>query len=439
MSDTHRRAVLRRAEEWTRFCSRVAVERQEPVDALAASEQVWSLFVAHLARRGLARRTVSAYLSSIRTWHVMSGVAAPRGNGLLGLAVRGVERNPLRAPRRAPAPPRFPLTIAVLERLRFTFDMQRLSDSALWLACLLGVCGLLRGGELALADGISEDEKARRMLRVRHVAVDERSGVLCLHVPVTKTSQTRGTDVFYARQPQGPSEHLCVLRALEHYTAVRNAARAQARRPPMGSEPQAPLLTLGVAGRRRDSEAPLSRRQLLVSLRLKLCAGGFSEDQASRFTGHSFRRGGAQSLRDVGARLEDIKRAGRWKSEAVRRYLTDPADLAASLAAYFARSAGPSGIRSARPGPAAAAAARAVAVDFDDAPSAVPLADHELGNESDSESANSQTGSEGGSSDHEGGRGDVRQVSGQLGSSVFVQLEASPEARWGEDSSESGS
>ena len=207
ISASHRRMVDGRAREWRQFCATMAAEGGEPTNPLDAPEAVWGLFIAHLARRGLAARTVNAYLSAVRTWHALNGVSPPHDSGFLRLAVRGVARDPLAPPQRAQRQPRTPLTVAVLAHIRCTFDMRRLSDAALWLACLLGVKGLLRAGEFTVTGDLPRAHVEQRLLRVRHASLvllgvggSESPGLLTLHIPVTKTSQLRGTDVHYTRE-----------------------------------------------------------------------------------------------------------------------------------------------------------------------------------------------------------------------------------------------
>lgn len=128
-----------------------------------------------------------------------------------------------------------------------------------------------------------------------------------------------------------------MLRAWQHYESLRDAARARAGLPPTGATTEAPLLTLDDAVIR--AERPLSRSALLKALRIHLRVAGFTDGECRRFSGHSFRRGGAQSLRDAGVQLADIKVAGHWKSDAVLRYFTSQSDMASAFAPFFARAA----------------------------------------------------------------------------------------------------
>jgi hypothetical protein len=68
----------------------------------------------------------------------------------------------------------------------------------------------------------------------------------------------------------------------------------------------------------------LSRYQCMLQVRSLLMNA--QVENALAFTGHSFRRGGAQSLMDKGFSTEIIKKMGRWKSEAHSAYTVDTFD-----------------------------------------------------------------------------------------------------------------
>lgn len=310
---------------WLQFIHELSAAKGEALDPLAAPEAAWTLFVAWLAKRGLKKATVEGYLTAVRSWLRDAGRPQPTTTGLLQRVVKGVERNPLGAPQKPPRPPRFPITVSVLLRMRPFVDAKRLDGSLTWLAALLGVLGLLRCGEFALDPSRSESERARRMLRLRHLRVASDGSSMTLHVPVTKTRQLDGIRVHYAKQAD---ERLCPLHAWAAYRALR-----QRERPASLSDEEQPLL-LTERGR------PLLKADIVRRVQLALQAAGLAADDSARFSGHSFRRGGAQSLRDAGLSLIEIKEAGHWKSDSVLRYFTSREAMAARLAPLFARAAG---------------------------------------------------------------------------------------------------
>lgn len=71
------------------------------------------------------------------------------------------------------------------------------------------------------------------------------------------------------------------------------------------------------------------------AFRALLAAAGISPD---KYSGHSFRAGGATDLWEAGCPPEVIKRYGRWKSDCFYIYIRiDPKVVAAEAANYFAR------------------------------------------------------------------------------------------------------
>ena len=76
---------------------------------------------------------------------------------------------------------------------------------------------------------------------------------------------------------------------------------------------------------------PASRQEVLAKLDQTLLLAGL---EPQHYSGHSFRKGGAQSLREAGVELEMIKAIGRWASDCYKLYIQQPAEAlrAASLA-----------------------------------------------------------------------------------------------------------
>jgi integrase len=86
-----------------------------------------------------------------------------------------------------------------------------------------------------------------------------------------------------------------------------------------------------------DGFHPVSRAVFLNAFRKH----AISVVAPSSFSGHSFRRGGAQSLYDAGTPLDIIRDMGRWKSDIVmRRYYGYSVEQLSNLSANVAK--GPS-------------------------------------------------------------------------------------------------
>jgi hypothetical protein len=83
----------------------------------------------------------------------------------------------------------------------------------------------------------------------------------------------------------------------------------------------------------RQDKSAFTREYIIFVLQdLAIRAG-----QSGHFTGHSFRCGAAFWVALQGIPESDIKSLGRWKSDAVQRYIVKPSDDKEYLAQRFAR------------------------------------------------------------------------------------------------------
>jgi hypothetical protein len=291
-------------------------------DPFAPTEETLTLYAAALARQNLKKPTIEQHLSAIRSTLVDHGIAAPTETGRLRRVLRGVPRNPLAVPLKPPKLPRLPITADVLAGMRPYIDHQSWSGALLWFACLLGSVGLLRAGEFAVDSDLPEDERQRRMLRLRHLTMSADATSMTLHIPVTKTSQVNGSNVVYARAADAT---LCPLAAWRAYATVRMSQPHKAQR-----DANAPLLLT-------ERGAALLKKDLVAQMRLVLRAAGIEDESTlQRFSGHSFRRGGAQTLHEGGMSVAQIQSAGRWRSNVVQLYFSDARAVASAVAPMFA-------------------------------------------------------------------------------------------------------
>lgn len=304
----------RRTQRWKQFCV------ENGFDAMHAGEDVMALYAASLSKSGLRASTIEQHMSAIRSMRVDFGVVAPPESGLLRRVIKGARTAPLAQPLVPARPPRFPVTMSVLSMIRARIDMARMDSALLWFACLIGVQGLLRSGEFTLASGLSNEAKQLHMLRLSHLRLAADGQTMTLTVPRSKTL-IDGFTVSYAK---ASDDQLCPIRAWQTYEALRRRLQPSS----FASDREPLLLT--------ERGLPLSQKELIDQLRRVLAVAGLGQ-LARRFSGHSFRRGGAQSLFDAGAPIAEIMRAGRWKSTVVHVYLTSGTALASAFSTFFAK------------------------------------------------------------------------------------------------------
>lgn len=184
-------------------------------------------------------------------------------------------------------------------------------------AMLVGVCGLLRNGELAAPE--VED-----ILRVDHLSAAPGGNGYLLYFRRTKTMRVgEGVHVLIA--------HPYVTRLLSKYLRIRIKLIAKLKETPTGfpflvsSAVASPYLFYTLDGR------PLMRHLLRRDLVQLLTLAG--RDVAT-YRSFSFRAGGASSLQQDGVSVDLIKYLGRWRSDAYEVY-TSP--TLTSLAAVQSR------------------------------------------------------------------------------------------------------
>ena len=164
------------------------------------------------------------------------------------------------------------------------------------------------------------------MLRLQHLVLRSDGTGMRLHIPVTKTHPVEGIDVHY--HANTANSDLCPLRAWRQYHSIRHHRAA------------ASLADIGSGALLMNEDGTVLERETVVQQVRRVLQGiGMAPMDAMRFTGHSFRRGGAQSLRDAGMTIDEIKVAGHWVSDAVRHYLIGDDAMAMRLAPIFAQAA----------------------------------------------------------------------------------------------------
>jgi hypothetical protein len=95
--------------------------------------------------------------------------------------------------------------------------------------------------------------------------------------------------------------------------------------------PSAPLFNDPVFSvtNKSNKSVPLDREAVVQSIKSHLLLIG---EPASQYNGHSFRKGGAQSLREANVCDTTIQAMGRWTSDCYKLYITTPIQSITSAA-----------------------------------------------------------------------------------------------------------
>ena len=204
--------------------------------------------------------------------------------------------------------PKIPITVAILRKIRPFFFFNTHFDRVIWAMACLAVYGLLRCGEIT-PDAFDH----LRYPTYNDWSIDNRTiGRFRLG--------TSKTDVFF----QGTFVYVA---ANGSDTCPLFAMHSMISRAPFTWASRSPLFSL-------DGYTPVSRNVFLKTFGDR---AQFSIPLSS-FSGHSFRRGGAQSLYDAGTPLDIIRDIGRWKSDIVmRRYYGYSVDKLINLSSNMSK------------------------------------------------------------------------------------------------------
>lgn len=189
--------------------------------------------------------------------------------------------------------PKLPITVAVLTHLFPYINPSSHTDRTMWAMMTLATYGLLRCGE------ITQDSHDNSRFPLRQHWTVAPDGILAhYYLPRSKADRLRdGTTIFVAAN----GSQTCPVAAMQKMLF-------NSRFP---TSPASPLFSI-------DGRKPVTRYSFLKYTRALLSKAGYKPDS---FSGHSFRRGGAQTAFDSGLSLDEIQLIGRWKNaDIARRY-----------------------------------------------------------------------------------------------------------------------
>lgn len=251
-------------------------------------------YIAFLSRR-MSYTSITQYINIIRILHLEAGYVNPLQNNFMVQSVlRGVRRHlGNEVCRKAPITPK------LLLRILSTLNLESIEDSAVWAACLVGFCCMLRKSNLMASTNTTFNPKHNLTRQDIEVEVSQ----VVVNIRWSKTIQ------FKERVHRIPltrtNSALCpVLAITKHFSLTSGAPR-----------PGAAFLTTG-----SPDYKPLTACVFLRRVKWALAAAGHD---ASEISGHSFRRGGASFAHQAGVPLHTIKQIGDWQSDCYVKYVYD--------------------------------------------------------------------------------------------------------------------
>ena len=264
---------------------------------------------AQFLSRAIKPPSVRNYLSGVKTLHILLGHEYKFAEDFhLQLVLRGISRLNPHVPKRAR-----PVTPDILKTLFFSINFHSSLQCATWACSLVLFYTMSRLGSVLPASSRAGNTQA--FLTRRRINFC-REGLLLTFLQ-TKTIQ------FGRRRLHVPllriNSILCPVAAFEKYFAV------------LPSLEFVPAFVYLDKGELRS----LTKDLFIQTFRSMATTAGI--DQASSFTGHSFRRGGATWAFQAGVPGELIQICGDWASDAYKQYLEFTITNKITLAALFSK------------------------------------------------------------------------------------------------------
>lgn len=283
------------------------------ISPVPLSQENLGRYIAFLSRR-LCFNSVKQYLNIIRLMHLEAGFQNPlEKNWYVASILKGVRRIKGDA-----SVQKLPITIDILKQVFLTLNLLISFDRTFWAACLVGFFSFFRKSNLLVSSHVLFDPA--KNLCASDINFTLEGAVLT--VRWSKVIQFRER-ILQIPLPKIPSSPFCPSTALLQLTLES----------PSCSRPT-PLFRYTWMG---ASNVPLTHKQFTD--KLQACLGLVGLD-ASKYSGHSFRRGGASFALQCGLPIDLIKVQGDWRSNACERYLEPSFELRKQVAQTMGSSVG---------------------------------------------------------------------------------------------------
>ena len=229
-------------------------------------------------------------LSSIKYLHEAYGYKFPLNNFNVDTTLQGLKRRLAKTPFFV-----MPINPRILLLMYEHLDMSKPCDLALWCSFLVAFYGLFRKANIVPESGPLDP---RQTLTRDHITLDRVNKVVYIRVTFSKTIQFCQRDLIIPI----PSNDSPALDLFRHMEKLFDTISAPGTAPAFSFSKNVYVTYKGFTNRLKDL---LTRAGLSPKL----------------YSGHSFRRGGASYLHQVGGSVLQIQAAGDWSSQCFTRYL----------------------------------------------------------------------------------------------------------------------
>ena len=259
------------------------------LDALPASTTTLCLF-AELMAQTVTFGHIKNIMSSIKYLHAAYNYEYPSNDFGLDTTLQGLKRKLSRTPFQV-----LPVTPKILKIMYNFLDMRRTSDLARWCSFLVAFFCLFR--KKNTVPEFSAPSKEKTLLR-RHIEVDVENNLVYIYCNFSKTNQFGSSNLVI---PVPGNDDPC-LDLVKHLATLFIRVDVDMDKPAFSY-----------------SQSSFIHYKLFTDrLKSLLTQAGFD---ARLYSGHSFRRGGASFLYQVGGSILQIMSSGDWSSSCFTRYL----------------------------------------------------------------------------------------------------------------------
>ena len=229
-------------------------------------------------------------LSSVKFLHEAYNLKYPSNNFNLDTTLQGLKRKLAKTPNQV-----LPINPTILREIYVHLNMEKRQDLALWCSFLVAFFCLFRKKNVVPESDKPDTEKT---LRRKHIEVDLENNVVLIYCNFSKTNQFGASDLVIPV----PGNEDPMLDLVKHLSKLFNIVQPDA---------DAPAFSYG-------QNKFISYKLFTDRLKSLLALSGYNP---ALYSGHSFRRGGASFLYQVGGSILQIMSSGDWSSSCFTRYL----------------------------------------------------------------------------------------------------------------------
>ena len=258
-------------------------------EALPASSDTLCYF-AELLSLTASFGHIKNVLSSIKYLHAAYNLLYPVNDFGLDATLQGLKLRLAKTPFQV-----LPISPTILRLIHDSMDLTKKKDLAIWCSYLVAFYCLFRKKNVCPESSEPSQEKT---LRRKHIEVDQRNNIVYIYCNFSKTNQFGSSDLIIP-VPGNEDPKLNLVKHLSNLFADVDA------------DPDQPAFTY-------SPDRLVHYKLFTERLKSALLSCGL---EPSLYSGHSFRRGGASFLYQVGGSILQIMSSGAWSSTCFTRYL----------------------------------------------------------------------------------------------------------------------